>query len=182
MVIDGIQLLLKGATRAAVESALNAKELSVNEEVGKLELIYQLSDSSGWLHFADNSLQCLLAEAQALTGEKTFDAKTIFKNELNLHSDAEASLGAGAASMVAAQAAQDSVAGISRVYLAPTTGNEYYSFSDLEDGQPLFIYNSSSSDGAVIDGGPPGNFTVPTLEMTITLYRGTGTILMPCGV
>jgi len=148
--IDGIQLLLKGTTRAAVESALKAKELSVNEEAGKLELIYKLSDESDYLHFADNSLQCLLAGDQALTGHKTFssyltaNALATFNSVLAANATIQLStslldLGAGFEDYATAASNPDNVANSTEFYLHPQTEPKIMLFQKQRHNFYLFI-------------------------------------------
>jgi len=109
-----------------------------------------------------------------------------FQNDIVLHSDGRADLGAGASNLTNARASQDSVSGITRVEVEPTTtdSNDWYSFSELVDGQVLFILNISGCVDAHIDADPEatgygGSFTVG-LGGRVCVYDSTAGALIPC--
>jgi hypothetical protein len=55
-IINFLQRHCKALTRALIESSLDIKEVGANEEAVQPELIYKLSDSSGYLHVP--TLEC----------------------------------------------------------------------------------------------------------------------------
>lgn len=67
-IVNFLQRHCKALTRALLESSLDIKELGGNEDASKPELIYKLSDSSGYRHFA--ALEWLNAQLSTNAGAK----------------------------------------------------------------------------------------------------------------
>ena len=81
-----------------------------------------------------------------------------FLGNIVLGSDGRTDLGTGASSLANARSSQDSVEGYTRVIVDPSGAgtDDYYSFSDLVDGQVLFVINEENDGGvaAKIDTDP----------------------------
>lgn len=148
----------------------------------------RLSDSA-FHYWSDDSKQMLLAGAQTVTGNKTysgtsaFSGAATFSNLLTANNElilgARLDLGAGGSG---GSPSSDDVSGYSLIILAPTTLNvdDNYVFTDLSDGQILFVFNNNSSLGAVIQDGL-FTITVPTYEMVIMIWDDTISRFLPCG-
>jgi hypothetical protein len=149
----------------------------------------KLSDSS-MAYWSDDTKQMLLAGAQTITGNKTYSGTNIyngvvtfnetanFHNEIILHSDGRADFGAGFSNLTNARASQDSVANINRIVIADTASSDnYYSFSDLTDGQVLYLSAIDACSACNIDIDPINQvlavtFVIGAGEAAVLVYDG----------
>lgn len=155
-----------------------------SQSVGNAGIILETVHGSSYISVKPSGVETIAAWSNLVTIKSalTAEGRLVTKDEIRLHTDSRVDFFSGYVDMATAQSNQDNVVGISRVSLEPGTNLDNYSFSNLSDGQMLYIINVSSSLGAIIDGGSFGNFTAPSLEMTIAQYDGTLTALVPCGV